>query len=104
MIVIMNTCPDKESAEKIAKALVTKKLAACVSILPIEKSFYRWKGKMEEEKEFLLIIKTRDKLYPRVEAHIKANHPHEVPEIISVPVKKSEKLYSTWIERNTLII
>jgi periplasmic divalent cation tolerance protein len=104
MILILNTCPDKESAEKLAKTMVEKKIAACVSILPIEKSFYRWKGKMEEEKEFLLIIKTRDKLYSRVEAHIKANHPHEVPEIIAMPVKKSERLYSTWIERNTLIM
>ena len=100
----MNTCPDKESAEKLAKTLVEKKFAACVSILPIEKSIYKWKGKIEEEKEFLLIIKTRDKLYPRVEAHIKANHPHDVPEIICVPVKKSEKLYETWVERNTLIM
>jgi len=104
MILIMNSCPDKESAEKLAKTMVEKKIAACVSILPIEKSYYRWKGKMEEVKEFLLIIKTRDKLYPRVEAHIKANHPHDVPEIISVPVKKSEKLYETWVERNTLIM
>jgi len=104
MIIIMNTCPDKETAEKIAKSLVEKKLAACVSVLPVEKSIYRWKGEIEEAAEFLLIIKTRDKLYPRVEAHIKANHPHSVPEIIALPVKKSEKIYETWIERNTLIM
>jgi periplasmic divalent cation tolerance protein len=104
MILILSTCPDRKSADSIARSLVEKKLAACVSVLPINKSIYRWKGKIEEAAEFMLIIKTRDKLYLRVEAHIHANHPHQVPEIIALPVKKNEKIYGAWIERNTLIM
>ena len=103
VMLIMNTCPTKESAQKIARSLVEKKLAACVSIVPIECSVYRWKGKIEEEKEYLLLIKTRSKLFARVEAHIKANHVHEVPEVIAFKADKAEKIYQTWIERNTLI-
>ena len=102
MMLIMNTCPDKESAEKIARALVEKKLAACVTILPAEKSIYRWQGKIEEEKEYLLLIKTKEKLFQRVEIHIKANHPHTVPEVIGMKMNKAEQFYKTWVERSTI--
>lgn len=104
MILILNTCPDKKTANKIAQSLVRKKLAACVSIISLEKSVYRWKGKMEKAKEWLLLIKTKTSLYKKVEAHIKKNHPHEVPEIIAVSVKESEWLYKRWVEKNTLIM
>jgi periplasmic divalent cation tolerance protein len=102
MILIMNTCPDKESADKIGKTLVEKKLAACVTIMPTEKSIYRWQGKVEEDKEYLLLIKTKEKLFKRVEIHIKANHPHKVPEIIGHKIDKAEQFYKTWIERSTI--
>ncbi len=103
VILIMNTCPTIESAKTIAKSLVEKKLAACVSILPMECSIYRWKGKIEEQKEFLLLIKTKGKLQSKAEAHIKINHPQEVPEIISFKADKAEKIYQMWVERSTLI-
>jgi periplasmic divalent cation tolerance protein len=98
----MNTCPDKESADKLAKSLVEKKLAACVSIVPLERSIYRWKGKVEEDKEFLLLIKTKERLFQRVEVHIKANHPHDVPEIIAFKTNKDDNNYSSWVNRNTI--
>lgn len=102
MILIQNTCPDKGTAERLAKSLVEKKLAACVSIVALEKSFYRWKGKIEEEKEWLLLIKTKERLFQRVEVHIKANHPHDVPEIIGFKVNKGDNSYLSWIKRNTI--
>jgi len=102
MMLIMNTCPDKESAEKIGKTLVEKKLAACVSIIQTEKSIYRWQGKIEEANEYLLLIKTKEKLFKRVEIHIRANHPHKVPEIIGMKMDKAEQFYKTWVERSTI--
>ena len=101
VMLIMNTCPTKESAQTLARSLVEKKLAACVSVLPIECSVYKWKGKIEEEKEYLLLIKTKSKLYARVEMHIKANHPHEIPEVIAFKADKAERIYRMWVERNT---
>ena len=101
-MLIMNTCPDKESAEKLARSLVEKKLAACVSIVPIEKSFYRWKGKIEEAGECLLLIKTKARLFHGVEKYIRANHPHKVPEIIGMKMDKAETFYRTWVERSTV--
>jgi periplasmic divalent cation tolerance protein len=101
MMLVLNTCPDRKAAERIAESLVKKKLAACVSILPISKSFYRWKGKTIEAGEWLLLIKTKAALYNRAEAHIKANHPHKVPEIIGLRIGKCEKNYFDWVEEST---
>jgi len=102
MMLIMNTIPDKETAEKLAKSLVEKKLAACVSIIPIGKSVYRWKGKIEEKEELLLLIKTKERLFQRVEAHIRANHPHDVPEIIGFKADKGQQMYLSWADRSTI--
>ncbi len=101
MMLILNTCPDRKAAERIAKSLVKEKLAACVSILPISKSVYRWKGKTIEVGEWLLLIKTKAALYKKAEAHIRAIHPHEVPEIIGLSIKRCEKNYFDWVEKST---
>lgn len=79
MIIVLTTYQDREKAEEAARMLVGKKLAACVNIIKIEKSIYRWKGKIEENPEYLLIIKTKEKLYQRLETAVKANHPYELP-------------------------
>jgi periplasmic divalent cation tolerance protein len=102
MMLIMNTCPDKKSANKLAKSLVEKKLAACVTILPTEKSIYRWKGKIEEDKEWVLLIKTKDRLFQRVKGHIKANHPHSVPEVIGFKIDNGLESYLSWVGRSTI--
>lgn len=102
MIIVLSTYPDKGSAAQAALELVEKEFAACVSILRIEGSVYRWKGKIVSDEEYLLLIKTTMKAYPRVEAHIKQSHPHKVPEILFLEVKGGQKDYLEWVERNSL--
>lgn len=102
MIIVLSTYPDRESAGKAAMDLVEKELAACVSIIRIEDSVYRWKGKIVSDEEYLLLIKTTAKAYPRAEAHIKQNHPHSMPEIVYLEVKGGQKDYLEWVDRNSL--
>jgi periplasmic divalent cation tolerance protein len=100
-IQVITTISDKRGAEKIAKELINKRLAACVQILGPIKSIYRWKGKIETAKEWVCIIKTRISLYKKVEAAIKKIHPYEVPEIIAVPIALANKDYLKWIKLNS---
>lgn len=97
--VVFVTCPE-EHATKIASLLVERKLAACVNILKV-RSFYKWEGKMMEEEESLLIIKTRDVLLSDLEREIKLVHPYKVPEIISLKIEKGNPDYLSWIDANT---
>lgn len=101
-IQISTTTDSKEQAQKIAKYLVEKKLAACVQINgPIE-SIYRWKGKVENAQEWLCLIKTREDCFSKVEAAIKKIHPYETPEIIAVPIVKGSKEYLNWLDKETV--
>ncbi len=102
MIIVLSTYPDKESAEKTALLLVEKELAACVSIVKIEESFYRWRGKVERHGEYLLLIKSTKKAYPQIEAYITHKHPHKVPEVVYIEVSGGAKNYLEWLEANTL--
>lgn len=94
------TCPDQESSEKIANALVEKKLAACVNLLPGITSVYQWQGNLEKSQEYLLIIKSKSKLFDNLEKAILALHPYELPEIISIPLQKGFSNYLSWIDDN----
>jgi periplasmic divalent cation tolerance protein len=102
MIIVLSTYPNKKSADEAALNIVREELAACVSVVAIAQSVYRWKGKVESHPEYLLLIKTTLKAYPKLELHIKQNHPHEVPEIIYIEVKGGQKDYLKWIDENTL--
>ena len=97
-IQVVTTISGKRGAEKIAKSLIDKRLAACVQILGPIKSIYRWKGKIETAKEWVCVIKTRADLYKKVEAAIKKIHPYEVPEIIALPIIAGDKPYLRWID------
>ena len=94
---VLSTCPDGKTAGRIARALIGEKLAACVNILPIERSVYRWKGKVESAREKLLIIKIRAADYRRVETRLRALHPYELPEVVAVPVAAGFARYLAWI-------
>jgi periplasmic divalent cation tolerance protein len=94
---VFTTCPDAEAAERIAQALVNERHAACVNILPIAKSIYRWKGRVESAAEQLLIIKSMTRTFGTIRSRILELHPYELPEIIAVPVTEGHPDYLAWI-------
>lgn len=95
---ILSTCPNVRVAKRIASALVHERLAACVNILPVLQSIYRWRGKVESAKEVLLVIKARGAAYRSIEARIRALHPYELPEVISVRLATGYSRYLAWID------
>jgi periplasmic divalent cation tolerance protein len=99
-VVMLTTLPDMESARRLARTLVEEKLAACVQLSLIE-SFYRWDGKIANEPEVLLLIKTRTELFDAAIARIKALHPYTVPEIVATPFTAGFPPYLEWIGENT---
>ncbi len=98
-LVVMTTCPDRECADRLARGLVEKHLAACVNLLPEIGSVYRWQGAVEESRETLLFIKTTATRYAAVEDFIRARHPYELPEVIAVPIERGSGTYISWLER-----
>ena len=96
-LLIFSTCPDRESAERLARALVEQRVAACVNILPGIRSLYRWQGKLESAEELLLLIKSNELAYPEAEQLIRRLHPYELPEIVAVPVGNGLPAYLDWI-------
>lgn len=101
-IVVLTNCGSLNEARRIAKALVEKRLAACVNTVtaPVE-STYRWKGKVEQAKEYLLLIKTSRAHYAAVERTIRELHSYDVPEIIALPIAAGSKDYLSWLTQNT---
>jgi len=97
-IQVSTTLEKKEDAQKLARKLVEKKLAACVQILGPVTSTYRWEQKVNEDEEWLLFIKSSRHLYERLEKAIKDLHPYEVPEIISVSVIAGSMEYLAWMD------
>jgi periplasmic divalent cation tolerance protein len=99
--VSLTTCKDRRQAAAIAKALVAEKLAACVNIVPNVSSVYAWKGKIEEGREVLLVIKSRASLSKRLAARIRALHSYSVPEVVTVKIASGNPDYLRWIREST---
>lgn len=95
--IVFCTCPDKDTAEKIASLLVENNLAACVNIVPNITSIYRWQGQTERAEEVLLLIKARQDTYAALESLIKKHHPYQLPEIIAVAIERGLPDYLNWI-------
>jgi len=98
---VISNLPDRASAEKLARALIEQRLAACVNILSPCRSVYRWKDKVEDAEEFPVLIKTTRERYPALEQAIRAGHPYELPEIIAVPLAGGLPAYLEWVEAET---
>jgi periplasmic divalent cation tolerance protein len=96
MLVMLTTCPDKKSADRIAKKLVEECYAACVNIINIENSIYMWKGKIKEGPEYLLLIKSK-RGFRELEMKIKEIHPYKIPELISLNVETESLDYLGWV-------
>ena len=98
--VVLVTCP-AEASEKIAMAVMEKHAAACVNILPGVRSLYRWKVKVDDTEESLLLIKTRTALLGELERVVRGVHPYEVPEIVALPITRGYRPYLDWIAEST---
>ncbi len=99
---VITNCPDEETANRIALAVVEAKFAACVNILPRVQSIYRWQGAVESAVEVPLLIKTTAAAYPALEAAIRESHPYDVPEIIALPITAGLPAYLNWLAAETL--
>jgi periplasmic divalent cation tolerance protein len=99
--VVFVTCPTRALARKIARAVVQRRLAACVNVVhsPIE-SFYTWKGKLESGREFLLVIKTTAKRLAGLEREVMRLHEYDVPEFIALPITEGSTKYLSWLEKS----
>lgn len=100
-LIVFTSLPDREVAMRLARALVEKRLAACVNVLAEGTSVYRWQGAIESAQEVPLLIKTRVPLYEAVEAAILELHPYELPEIVAVTVQRGLPRYLEWISSET---
>jgi periplasmic divalent cation tolerance protein len=100
-IVVLVTVPDHNIARKVSKAVLTARLAACVNVLPGIQSMYWWEGKIADEQEVLLLIKTTEARFESLSQTIRSAHPYEVPEIVAVPVVRGLPQYIEWIRRET---
>ena len=97
-VVLFSTCPDMAEAEKLASHLVETRLAACVNAVPAIRSFYRWKGKVENDPEVLLVIKTARDRVEAVRAEIEKLHTYELPELIALPIVDGAPNYLSWLD------
>jgi periplasmic divalent cation tolerance protein len=96
-LLVLTNLPDRAAAERLADALIEKRVAACVNILAPCRSVYRWKGEVQHDEEFPMLIKTTADRYPALEAAIRAGHPYELPEIIAVPIERGLPAYLDWV-------
>src|SRR5215831_3137156 len=97
-IVILCTCSSDEEAERLARALLNARLAACVNVIPGVRSFYRWQGAIEDSSERLLMIKTSRALFPDLRSAIEKSHSYEIPEIIALPIVDGAANYLRWLD------
>ena len=97
---VLTTAGSREEAEKIAQALVERRLAACVNLVGPIQSVYRWQGKVETAAEHLLVIKTTAGLFDAVAKAIRELHSYELPECIQLPVEAGSAEYMKWIEES----
>lgn len=100
-IVILCTAPDEETAVKLARGLVDARLAACVNLVQGVRSFYRWKGAVQDEPEVQLVVKTGAARFDDVRGWLEEHHPYEVPEIIALPIDAGSASYLEWVDRQT---
>ncbi len=97
-IVVLSTASSAGEAEKIARKLVEERLAACVNLVPGMRSFYRWKGTVEDSPECLLIIKSSRDRFEALGTALEKMHSYEVPEVIALPVVDGARNYLNWMD------
>lgn len=94
------TTPNEESAKKIARSVISNKLAACVNIIPNIQSIYEWEGRINEDLEYLLMIKTTTANVEELTTYVRDNHPYSVAEVISVKIENGNPPYLDWVAKS----
>ena len=100
-LVVLVTAPTPERAAEIARALVEERLAACGNVVPGLRSIYRWEGKVQDDAEALLLLKTTRARFEALRDRVLALHPYQVPEVIALPVEAGSAKYLEWIAAET---
>lgn len=100
-IAVFITAPSEDMAALIARALVESRLAACANIINSIRSIYTWQGKVQDEQEVLMIVKTRRDLFDGIKSKVNELHSYEVPEIIALPIVAGSEDYLKWLREST---
>ncbi len=100
-LVVLVTTPSPERAAEIARAVVEERLAACGNVVPGLRSIYRWEGKVQDDAEALLVLKTTRARFEALRDRVLALHPYEVPEVLALPVEAGSAPYLAWIAGET---
>jgi periplasmic divalent cation tolerance protein len=94
---VMTSVGTEQQAVEISEELIARRLATCINIVPCLRSIYRWKGKVCEDTEYLLLVKTPEKFFDDVSAAIREFHSYELPEILAMPVSAAEEHFHRWV-------
>lgn len=100
-LLVLTNVPDRAAAERLADALVEKRVAACINILAPCRSVFRWQGAVQHDEEHPVLIKTTREAYAALEVEIRAHHPYELPEIIALPIERGLPAYLDWVVEET---
>ncbi|KXS14608.1 hypothetical protein M427DRAFT_57512 [Gonapodya prolifera JEL478] len=100
-VILYVTVPDIKVAKSLSTSLLDRHLIACSNIIPSVTSIYRWEGKVTEDSELLMILKSQSHLVDEIANHVRENHPYEVPEVISTRIENGNPAYIKWILDNT---
>ncbi|MEK6289502.1 MAG: divalent-cation tolerance protein CutA [Acidobacteriota bacterium] len=100
-LIVFVTTSSNDEAARIADALVSERLAACVNIVAAIESIYRWEGKVTRDSEAMMIIKTTDERYPELERRVKELHSYSTPEVIAMRIERGSEQYLNWLRDST---
>ena len=98
---VLLTAPDSHTAERLARALVEERLAACVNTIPGVRSFYRWEGRLEDADELLLVVKTRADRTAALAARVRELHPYALPEVLELAAAGGSAEYLAWVRKES---
>ena len=99
-VVALSTVATAEDAERIARSLVERRVAACVNVVPGVVSVYRWKGEVCRDEERLLVVKTRAEKLDALREALLSLHPYELPELVALPVVAGHEPYLAWLDES----